>query len=230
MGAAITSACTIAATVRGSSPAPVRATTTAAPDSASPPTASPAMAAAGGRAWRAVRPMRDDRSIGVHYGREVLRAGRYGCAPAASRDARPGASVKRPARPTSFGVAYSRGDPNRGFPIDAGVPSSASGRRALALGPLPRRRSAACGRLLRRGEAGPDAALHGLGVRDLAAGRARHRRAVPLGAPLVARDLLASCRQRRAAVRRHPLPLGSLLGQQAGTWPRSSWAPCSCGG
>ena len=42
-------------------------------------------------------------------------------------------------------------------------------------------------RLLRRGEARPDAAVHGVGVRDLAAGRARHRRALPLGPALVAR-------------------------------------------
>ena len=63
------------------------------------------LGATGGRAWRAVRPMRVDRSIGgaLRPG-TVPRPGRYLCAEPASRDARPGASVRRPARATSFGA------------------------------------------------------------------------------------------------------------------------------
>ena len=74
------------------------------------------------------------------------------------------------------------------------------------------------GRLLRLGEARPDAALHGLGVRHLASGRARHRGALPLGPALVARvsSSRSSSSTESCSSTSHPLPLGSLLGQQAG--------------
>ena len=94
---------------------------------------------------------------------------------------------------------------------------SSAGARAPAGRPVPVWRARPRGRLLRLGEGRPDAALHGLGLRHLAAGRAgiaalylwgvRWWPGVFIAELVVNGELL---------VGQHPLPLGSLLGQQAG--------------
>ena len=62
-------------------------------------------------------------------------------------------------------------------------------------------------RLLRRREARPDAALHRIGLRDLAPGGAGDRRALPVGHPLVAGHAARRAdRQRRAPAGRQQLP------------------------
>ena len=105
-------------------------------------------------------------------------------------------------------------------------------RGRLPTARYPVRRARPCGRLLRGGKGRPDAALHGLGVCHLATRRPGHRRALPVGSALVAGCLHRGARGQRRAARRTSTPCrsGACWVSRRATWPRSSWAPCCCGG
>ena len=105
----------------------------------------------------------------AHAGRTSFGAGR-------SR----GGNVTSPAQ-ASVREGTSMSDPSAALPRSAGAPSS-GGRAAIADRQVRRRRARPRRRLLRRGEARSDAAVHGLGVCDLASRRARHRARSTCGA------------------------------------------------
>ena len=95
----------------------------------------------------------------------------------------------------------------------AGAPPRGGRWPAVAVGPVHRRSSPARRGLLRGGEGRPDAAVHGLCVRDLAASGTRNRGALPLGSAVVARGAARrDLRQRTAPARRQLVPCGKSAG------------------
>ena len=109
----------------------------------------------------------------------------------------------------------------------AAVPAPPASRREVRGG----RRRAGCG-VRRRGQDRPDAALHGVGLGDLAPGRRRDRRAVPVGHALVARRVpRRDRRQRRAARHASGRQPGRPAGRQHGRDPDRRRCCCAaCAG
>ncbi len=105
---------------------------------------------------------------------------------------------------------------SQAFAPPQGFRDAFAARVPLTHGAVSGRRSPPRGGLLRRGKARADAAVHGVGIRDLAARRARHRRPLPVGTPLVARPPARGAgRERRASPRRRRVA-GGQSGRPAG--------------